>query len=454
MARRGAAFRPREGQPGRGGGAPGLKGVAVVGLGYVGLTLAVTLARKGFTVFGSDRDPRVVATLAAGRPHLFEPGVEDGLREFLGERLRVAATLPREPVDAVVLCVSTPISPESRQPELENLREAARAVGEACPPGTLVVVRSTVPVGASRRVVLPELVARWGRARLAFAPERTIQGQALRELEELPQVIGGLDTESRDAAAALFRRVTPRIVPVSSLEAAELVKLINNCHTDLIYSFGNEVALLAERLGLDPLELIRAANVDYPRPDLSKPGFVGGGCLSKDPYILLNSSTSTGNRPWLVGQARGLNEYLPIHVARRFLEMLRDTRGTLEGGQVLLLGFAYKGWPPTDDMRGAPVLQMLDLFRGEPLTLLGHDYLVSPEVLRGLGVRPTTPEEGFAGSDGVLVITDHPEYAKLDLPRLLASLRRPALLYDCWRILDEPVVRAAGQVRYAGIGYG
>lgn len=428
--------------------------VAVVGLGYAGLTLAVALARRGVAVFGYDRDPRVVHALAGGQPHLYEPGVDEGLREVLGGRFRVAPELSRDPVDAAVLCVSTPVNPETHQPELENLRAAARSVAEACAPDTLVVVRSTVPVGATRRVVLPELRRRWPRARLAFCPERTIQGQALRELEELPQVVGGLNGESRDAAAALFARLTPRVVPVSSLEAAEMVKLINNCHTDVIYAFGNEVALMAERFGLDPLELIHAANIDYPRPDLSRPGFVGGSCLSKDPYILLGSSRSAGHDPWLVDRARALNEYLPLHVARRFLDLLRETRGELAGGRVLLLGFAYKGSPPTDDMRGAPVLAMLEPLRTAPLTVLGHDYLVPPEVLRGLGVTPCSPEEGFAGSDGVLVITNHPEYAKLDLPRLLASLRKPALVYDCWRILDEEVVRATRQVRYAGIGYG
>lgn len=428
--------------------------VAVVGLGYVGLTLAVALARKGLTVLGYDREPRVVGALQAGRPHLYEPGVADELRALLGDRLHVAAALPPPPVDAAVLCVSTPVDPATHEPVLEPLRAAARAVATAFGPDTLVVVRSTVPIGASRAVVLPELVARWGRARLAFCPERTIQGQALRELEELPQVVGGLDGPSRDAAGALFRRLTPRIVPVSSLEAAEMVKLINNCHTDLIYSYGNEVALMAERLGLDPIELIGAANLDYPRPDLARPGFVGGGCLSKDPYILIESARATGHRPWLVPASRALNEHLPRHVARRFLDLLRETRGAIEGARVLLLGFAYKGWPPTDDMRGAPVLPMLDVLNGVGLELRGHDFLVAPELLAGLGVRATSVTEGFAGADGVLVITNHPEYAKLDLPGLLASLRKPALVYDCWRILDEETVRAEAQVRYAGIGYG
>src|SRR5439155_547693 len=181
----------REGQPRRRGRAPRMKRVGIVGLGYVGITLTVALARKGCTVFGCDRVPEVVQALAAGRPHVYEPGIAEGLRELLNDRLYVAGTLPDTPLAAVVLCVSTPV------------------------------------------------------------------------------------------------------------EAAEAVKLINNCHTDLIYSYGNEVALLAERLSLDPMELIRAANLDYPRPDLARPGFVCGGCLSKDPYILMASAAKVGHEPWL-----------------------------------------------------------------------------------------------------------------------------------------------------------
>ena len=427
--------------------------VGVVGLGYVGLTLAVVLARKGFTVHGVDSSPRVVGALSAGRPHLFEPGVEEGLRAFLGDRLHVGPALPEQSVECVVICVSTPVAEGSHVPELENLRSAARHVAERCAPDTLVVVRSTVPVGGTRAVVLPELATRWPRPRLAFAPERTIQGQALRELTELPQVVGGVDAVSRAAAAALFQSLTPHVVPVGSLEAAELVKLVNNCHTDLIYSYGNEIALLAERWGVDPLEVIRAANLDYPRPDLARPGFVGGACLTKDPYILLSAANSMGHEPWLVGRARALNEHLPVLVAERLVHRIRETRGSAEGARLCVLGWAYKGWPPTDDMRGAPVVPMLPILRAAGLALRGHDFLVEPDVIRSLGAEPVTPEAGFDGADAVLVTVNHPEYAKLDLPPLLARLRRPAVLFDAWRILDEEAVRTAG-VRYAGIGYG
>jgi UDP-N-acetyl-D-mannosaminuronic acid dehydrogenase len=428
--------------------------VGIVGMGYVGLTMAVALARKGFTVHGVDASPAVLAALGEGRAHLFEPGVEEGLAAFRGDRLRVGPALPAGGVDVIMICVSTPTNPVTHAPELENLRAAARHVAERARPDTLVIVRSTVPVGASRNVVLPELTARWGGGvRLAFAPERTIQGQALRELEELPQVVGGLDDGSRDAAAAFFARVTRRIVPVGSLEAAELVKLVNNCHTDLIYSYGNEVALMAQQWGLDPLEVIRAANLDYPRPDVAKPGYVGGGCLSKDPYILISASRAAGYTPWLVGQARGLNEHLPLRVAERVVALIRSGRGSAEGARLAVLGWAYKGWPPTDDMRGAPIHAMLPIFRAAALELRGHDYLVAPSVIRGLGASPVSAEAAFEGADAVLVITNHPEYAKLDLPARLASMRRPAVLYDSWRILDEEVARRAG-VRYAGIGYG
>jgi UDP-N-acetyl-D-mannosaminuronic acid dehydrogenase len=400
-----------------------------------------------------EKSRAVLDALARGRPHVFEPGLDEGLAEALGTRMFVGEALPAAGVDAAILCVSTPVDPATNRPQLENLRAAARHVAERARPDTLVVVRSTVPVGASRAIVLPELAARQPAPRLAMAPERTIQGQALRELEALPQVIGGLDGPSATAAVALFGRLARRVVAVSSLEAAELVKLVNNCHTDLIYGYGNEVALLAERWGLDPFEVLHAANVEYPRPDLCKPGFVGGGCLTKDPYILLSAAGETGYTPYLVGAARRLNEALPVHVAERVVAMIRAARGSAEGARLAVLGWAYKGWPPTDDMRGAPVLPMLPLFRAAGLELRGHDYLVAGDVIAGLGATPMSVEEACTGADGVLVTMNHPEYAKLALPELLARLRRPAIVYDAWRILDEDAVRQAG-AGYAGIGYG
>jgi UDP-N-acetyl-D-mannosaminuronic acid dehydrogenase len=421
--------------------------VGIIGMGYVGLTLAAALARKGFEVHGVEISERVLQSLQAGRPHIFEPGVGQVFAELVGSRIFVEQQLPAGGVDVAVICVSTPVDPATHEPFVRNLAAAAQHIAEVCSPQTLVVVRSTVPVGTSRDVVLPPLLAAWGSARLVMAPERTIQGQALRELVELPQVVGGLDEASLAAGAAFFGGLATQVVPVSSLETAELVKLTNNCHTDVIYAFGNEVAMLTERLGLDPLEVIRATNLDYPRPDIAKPGYVGGGCLSKDPYIMLAGSQRSGHVPELIRAARRLNEGLPAHVAQRIVDLMAATGGR----RLAVLGWAYKGWPPTDDMRGTPIETMMPVLDAAGVSVVGHDPLVAPDVIRAYGGDPVDVPTAFGAADAVLVITDHPEYRALDVAALLDG-SPVRLVFDSWRILDAGAVRAAG-ARYTALGY-
>jgi UDP-N-acetyl-D-mannosaminuronic acid dehydrogenase len=424
---------------------PDLRKIGIVGMGYVGLTLAAAMARKGYEVHGVDTDPLVLESLSRGEPHIFEPGVAEAFTELINEKIFVGKELPDGGVDAAIICVSTPVDERTHEPRLKNLAAAAEHVADRCAPTTLVVVRSTVPVGASRAVVLPVLAEKWGTARLVMAPERTIQGQALRELVELPQVVGGLDEESRELGVRLFGGLAAQVVPVSNLETAELVKLTNNCHTDVIYSFGNEVAMLTERLGLDPLEVIRATNLDYPRPDIAKPGYVGGGCLSKDPYIMLNSGERVGYVPKLIAAARTLNEETPVHVAHRMVELM-EAHGAR---RLTVLGWAYKGHPPTDDMRGTPIEAMMPVFAEAGIKVLGHDPLVAPRVIREYGGEPVDLAEAFQ-ADAVLVITDHPDYKAIDLDKLLGG--NVKVVYDSWRILDADKITAHG-VHYAGLGF-
>jgi UDP-N-acetyl-D-mannosaminuronic acid dehydrogenase len=421
--------------------------IGVIGMGYVGLTLTAAMARKGYEVHGVEIQPAILDSLSRGQPHIFEPGVAEVFKELIGTRIFVAPKLPPDSVDAAIICVSTPVDPATHTPDLKNLAAAAGQIAASCRPETLVVVRSTVPVGASREVVLPPLVEAWGSAHLVMAPERTIQGQALRELVELPQVVGGLDERSLELGLALFGGLARQVVPVSTLETAELVKLTNNCHTDVIYAFGNELARLTERLGLDPLEVIRATNLDYPRPDIAKPGYVGGGCLSKDPYIILSGAERSGHLPQLISAARALNEDLPVHVAGRVAQMMQAT-----GGRTLtVLGWAYKGWPPTDDMRGSPIAAMMPVFTAAGIDVLGHDPLVTDDVIRAYGGEPVELRRGFRDADALLVITDHPDYRNLDVGDLLAG-SRVRLVYDSWRILDRAPITAAG-VQYTSLGY-
>jgi UDP-N-acetyl-D-mannosaminuronic acid dehydrogenase len=424
------------------------KKIGVVGMGYVGLTLTAALARAGNEVHGVDAKPAVRESLLRGRPHIFEPGVEEVFAETVAKSIFIGTELPLE-LDAVMISVSTPVDDVTHRPDLTYLESATRDIARWCAPGTLVVVRSTVPIGTSRRVVLPVLQEAWGTVRLAMAPERTIQGQALRELVELPQVIGALDDDSLAAAVEVFGALATRVVPVSRLETAEMVKLSNNCHTDLIYSFGNELALIAESHGLDPLEVIQAANLDYPRPDLAKPGYVGGGCLSKDPYIMIDSAG--GHTPFLIGQARKLNEYLPEHVGATVVDMVREYRGATKGARVAVLGWAYKGWPATDDMRGTPVADIVPILADAGITVIGHDPIVADDVIRQYGGEPVGLDKALSEPDGILIVNDHPDYRALQVDDMLTG-SNATFVYDSWRILDEKAVRAAG-LGYAGLGY-
>lgn len=424
--------------------------MAVIGLGYVGMTLASVLAMRGFRVYGVDANPDVVRQVNSGETHLYEPGVEDALRAHSGKNWTASTDCPQSP-DVAVICVSTPVDAQQK-PDLSYLASAAEALGPRLGPETLVIVRSTVPIGTSRSVILPVLQRHATDVRLAYCPERTIQGQALREIQELPQVIGALDSRSDELARAFFDRFADSISPVSTLEAAEMVKLVNNAHTDIIYAYGNEVAMIAQQFKLDPLEIIDSANFGYPRPDLSKPGFVGGGCLTKDPYIL-SYSVEDAYEPKLVREARRLNEALPEMVARSFLNMMGNAGISPKSAKILVCGFAYKGFPPTDDMRGTAVIPFLDVLKPHISTVFGHDFLVKDEVIRSCGAEPVSLEDGFVDADAVVFLTDHPDYRRLDIEKATKSAKRSLVLFDSWRMFRDRMPTPDGGVHYGGIGY-
>ncbi len=410
--------------------------VCVVGLGYVGITLTAALLSTGQRVLGYEYNKAVAEDLAAGILQLSEPGVEEIVRESVGDRLHVTHELRGEKLPpTVIICVGTPLGPESPEPDLGHLRAAVETIAEGVDERTLVIVRSTVPVGTTRNLVLPILRQKGAEPLLAFCPERTIQGKALAELLSLPQIVGGLTDEAVRRASELFATQTPKVVPVSSLETAELIKLVCNCHTDLIYGFGNEVALMAEKLSLDAHEVITSANLDYPRPDLSMPGLVGGSCLTKDPYLLMHSLKPYDHTPRMVAAARSLNESLPRRIGERVLAALWERGCDPADARILISGFAYKGQPETDDLRGAPYEALLELLQGRVGEIVAHDFVVPSARIAALGLRTVDIEEGFTDAHAAIVLNNHLSYRDLDIDALTARMRPPAVVYDTWRIL-------------------
>lgn len=430
------------------------KKIAVIGLGFVGLTLAVVLADVGFTVVGVELRDEVRASLEKGKPHFYEAGLANILRYHLGKRLFVEKDLKEQPCDVYVISVGTPVD-KNHQPILRDVENAATAIGEVLKPGDVVMLRSTVPVGTTRNVAIPILEQTSGLVAgkdfsVVFAPERTVAGKAIKELRTLPQVIGATDPQGEEIAAAIFREMTTTIVRVDSLEAAEMVKLINNSFRDLIFSFSNEVALLCERWNLDAFRVIEAANEGYPRDPvpLPSPG-VGGVCLKKDPHLLNASATAIGHRSSLFGLSRVVNEYMPYHVMRKFEHFCELVGRAPEKMKVLVVGLAFKGWPETSDMRDSTAVDLVNHLKKLNINVYGYDPVVNDEDLRDVaGVEPVSLEEGFSGADAVFVMNNHPSYEDWDLYGLIERMNKPGLFFDGWKMFHEEEI-----LRIPGISY-
>ncbi|GAB4413790.1 MAG: hypothetical protein OHK0039_21040 [Bacteroidia bacterium] len=436
--------------------------IVVVGMGYVGFTLAVALADKGFKVSGVDIDADKIALLKQGQSYIHERGLNEIFAEQLGQNFFPVTEIP-EDGEVFIITVGTPVAYDSEAgtylPDLGALRAASLAVGANLKPSNLVILRSTVPVGTTREFVQPLLEATAGlRAgqefHLAFAPERTAEGKAIKELRELPQVIGGVNEESVEATAALFRDLTPTVVRVNSLEQAELVKLINNTYRDLIFAYANQVAQIASQFNLDVVETIRAANQGYPRDPvpLPSPG-VGGPCLTKDPYIFDAVAQQVGAADTLFSLGRRINESMHDFVVSRVREQLVRLRVRPGEATVLVCGLAFKGNPETGDMRNSSAVEIAHMLRPHIGRLLGHDPVAAQEEIASFGFEPVGFEAGVKQADAVLFLNNHLFYERTNVFDLVRNMRGPALVFDGWKLFNPRDVIQAGPCVYMSLSH-
>lgn len=432
------------------------RSVCVVGCGYVGLTLAVTLAACGFTVLGVEVREDVVAGLRDGRAHFHEPGMESQMRRLLKSgRLSFDSAIP-EGCDAnvYIITVGTPLGEDGRA-RLDMVARAAGEVADRLSGGELVVMRSTVKLGTTREVVVPILDAPGKPYELAFCPERTLEGQALAELRTLPQIVGGLTHQATMRAAQFFQFVTPTIVRVRDTETAEMIKMVDNAQRDVHFAFANEMARVCDTVGVSAAEVIRAGKLGYPRTNLPMPGPVGGPCLSKDPYILAEGLEGRGPAPEMTLAARRINEGQPGEIAAFLKAALGGIAGFRARPTVCLAGIAFKGRPATDDLRGTmarPMLEALrEAFPGARFT--GFDAVVAAEAVEAFGLEPQpTLEAAFDGADLVVVLNNHPVFAAMQLELLTARMNRPGLVYDLWNNFDAADLELAEGTGYVTLG--
>ena len=386
--------------------------VGVIGLGYVGLPLAVEFGAGGLRAIGFDVDPQKTAGINAGRSHI--PDVPSEQVASLVEQGKLAATTDfsklRE-ADAVIICVPTPLR-KTKEPDISYILAASEQVKTYLHSPQLVVLESTTYPGTTDEVLLPMLGETGLKLDrdffLAFSPERVDPGNPQFQTHNIPKVVGGVSRKSTEVAAALYQTIVERVHKVTSARVAEAAKLLENTFRSVNIGLVNEIAQLCYHLNIDSWEVIQAAATKpfgfmafYPGPG------IGGHCIPLDPHYLSWKARLHGFEARFIGLAEEVNSHMPDHVVRLVQDGLNDHRKPLKGSKILVLGVAYKR--DINDVRESPALGIVDqlLHKGSIVTY--HDPYIPEMTLDGKGTLQSVEltDAALGGADCAVIVTDH-----------------------------------------------
>lgn len=426
--------------------------VAVVGLGYVGLSVACVMAEAGFRTLGVDIDAARVETINEGRSPIVgnEPGLEELLAKVTRDGLLKATTRIDETrgADAYFVCLDTPVGAD-RRPHLEVLKGESDNLGRLIKKGALVSVESTLPPRTMQTEVIPRLERQSGMKAgrdfsVVHCPERVMPGKLLNNMHNVSRVLGGLDQASIEKAKHYYSKVVRAELFETDLLSAEISKTAENAYRDVQIGFANEVALICEEAGADAFEVRRLVNT-CPHRDMHVPGAgVGGHCLTKDSWLLVSGAMRGG--PSVIADARGINDSMPLHAARLAEEALVEAERPLKDARVTVLGLAFLR--DTDEVRNSPALAIIDHFM-DKADVVVHDPFV-PKGYKAPLERDLA--KALLGSDCAIFVTDHSEYSHIDLGSLKEWMRTPVIvdgrnIFDAERCADKGFV-------YRGVGKG
>ena len=391
--------------------------VGIVGLGYVGLPLAVAFAEEGHRVVGLDSDARKVEALERGSSYIED--IPDSALAPLGDRMTATtAYSDLAECDAIVICVPTPLT-SAREPDLTYLIDAGSAVSEVLRSGQLVVLESTTYPGTTRERLLPILeesgLSAGADFHLAFSPERIDPGRTDYTIRTTPKLVGGITASCTERARELYSLICDQVVVLSGPEAAELSKLLENIFRSVNIAFVNEMSQLCDRLGIDVWEVIDAASTKpfgFMRFDPG-PG-MGGHCLPVDPFYLAFKARELDFYPEFIELAGKVNRAQPAFCVTRIARALNEAGKPVNGSRVLVLGVSYKAG--VGDIRESPALKILGGLRALGADIAYHDPHV-PE-LPELGLSSADLRDAAADADAVAIVTAHPG---IDYPELVAA---------------------------------
>jgi len=381
-----------------------MKKICVIGLGYIGLPTASILATRGFHVVGVDVNAHVVKMLNSGKVHIIEPDLDTVLSAAVGSKQLVARTAP-EHADVFMICVPTPMDPETKNADLSYVKAATESILPFMRKGNLVIVESTIPPDTTENLVIR--ILKRGRLKIgtdilvAHCPERVLPGKILTEMVQNHRIIGGFNPKSAELARTLYQSFVKGEIFLTDLKTAEMAKLVENSYRDVNIAFANEVSALCEASGIDPWRLIELTN-KHPRVKVLTPGpGVGGHCIAVDPWFLVERFPNEAN---LIRQARQVNDARPATIANKVLLAAKKRSAKVIG----CLGLTYKA--NIDDIRESPALEIArhlqNAFSGR--LLVSDPYVKS---VPGFHLVPWT--ETVAQADVLVLLVDHREFLQL-----------------------------------------
>jgi UDP-N-acetyl-D-glucosamine dehydrogenase len=391
--------------------------VGVLGLGYVGLPLVREFASVGLRVVGFDIDDKKVKTLNSGRS-IIKHIPHSQVKKIVKARLFSATTnMARlKTVDAILVCVPTPLT-QNREPDMQFIINSSKTIAKYLRSGQLIVFESTTYPGTTRQLVAPILQQSGLKAGkdfyLAYSPEREDPGNKNFTTKTIPKVVGGLTNKCRDMACKLYNTAIDKTIPVSSLEAAEATKIVENVYRCINIAMVNELKMVFDRMGIDVWEVINAArtkpfgfNAFYPGPGL------GGHCIPIDPFYLTWKARQYGMPTRFIELAGEINTNMPHYVIMKTMEALNERKKSLNGSKVLVLGLAYK--KDIDDLRESPSIKLIELLRHKGAKVDYNDpYVPKAPKQRQHDLGMTSKKlsaKMLAGYDVVLISTNHTDY--------------------------------------------
>jgi UDP-N-acetyl-D-glucosamine dehydrogenase len=389
--------------------------IGVVGLGYVGLPLVVAFAQAGEDVIAVDIDQRKVDSIIAGESYV-EDISSDVLRSVLGKIEATTHYAPLARTEAIIVCVPTPLT-DNREPDLGPLEDSAQALSHVVQKGQLIVLESTTYPGTTREMLVPALeehsFLKVGvDLNVAFSPERVDPGRVDFTLKNTPKVVGGITDACLARAEELYGRVCENIVRVSTPEAAEMTKLLENIFRSVNIALVNELAMLSDRMGIDIWEVVdAAASKPYGFMKFEPGPGMGGHCLPVDPFYLTWRAREFQMSTEFIELAGKINQQMPHYCVERIDMALNQVAKPIMGSKIAILGVAYKGG--IGDIRESPALRIIEVLRGRGAKVVYHDPFV-PE-LQDLGLENTGLQDALDDADAVVLVTAHPGIDHLEI---------------------------------------